>query len=69
MAAKPGRFAEARLYLAGGSIGLMLALWALFAVKDNLPVAAGQAQPESGPGLSGQPQQSTPQPQTKTGGS
>lgn len=35
MARRPNRYTEARLYLAGGSVGLMLILWSAFAAKDQ----------------------------------
>jgi hypothetical protein len=35
MAKRPNRYLEARMYMAGGSVGLLLILWSVFAIKDR----------------------------------
>jgi hypothetical protein len=44
MAKRPNRYTEARMYLAGGSVGLLLIVWSALAMKDIAGSAATSAQ-------------------------
>jgi hypothetical protein len=43
MANRRNRYNEARLYMAGGSVGLLLIIWSVLAMKDSVPGTAADA--------------------------
>lgn len=77
--AKPGRYTEGRLYMAGASVALLLVVWAALTVRDFPGGSAdpgSQANPQQGASISGlQPiprapaQNSQVVPHTRTRGS
>jgi hypothetical protein len=69
VAGKPDRFTEARLYVVAGSIGLMLVVWATFAVADRMTLATPGAQTSTGQSQLDTRSQVAQQPQTHTRGS
>jgi hypothetical protein len=43
MANRRSRYNEARLYMAGGSVGLLLIVWSVLAMKDRVPGTTADA--------------------------
>ena len=43
MANRRSRYNEARLYMAGGSVGLLLIVWSVLAMKDRVPAGTADA--------------------------